>query len=251
MAIQSVQRALQILSLFSKKNAQLGVNEISALVNLPKTTAHGLIRTLLAENFLKQDTLTKKYSLGMKIHELGSSLVGDLAINRFGARPAKQLAEKVRHMVRLAVWDQNSVLVTLSLAPEPLDSNLHQLEPRLPAHCTALGKAILASLPKADYLRFLEETEFTPFTPKTQTEKSFFREEIKQVQFSGFATESEEYRQDLSCIAAPIRDHIGQCAGAISLSDAPGILSIREREKNIESLLATALEISRLMGYSP
>lgn len=250
MAIQSVQRALQILSLFSIQRSSLGLNEISKLMNLPKTTAHGLVRTLLAENFLKQDSMTKKYSLGMKILELDAILSAEICINRIGADAARWLVRETGHVVRLGVWDHNCVLVTSSYMPDSARDETFQLEPRLPAHCTSLGKAILSILPEKVYLGFLEEEEFLPFTSKTRTDKSFFREEIKQVQFSGFATESEEYKIGLTCIAAPIRDKLGRCAGAVSLSDDPGILSAKEREQNIAKLLACSLEISKLMGYS-
>lgn len=251
MTIQSVRRALQILSLFSDRTPQLGVNEIASLMNLPKTTAHGLIRTLFAERYLKQDALTKKYSLGTKIHELGIFFLVNMRIRQTGKAPSMRLAEKTGYMARLAIWDRDTVLVVLNHAPEAMGgADPFQMEPRLPAYCTALGKAMLASLPAKTRSDFLEKTDFIPHTAKTQIDKSFFREEIKQVQSSGFATESEEYKTGLSCIAAPIRDHLGACTGAVSISGPPGILSAWERGKNIERLLATALEISQLMKYS-
>ena len=68
MSVQSVERALKILTLFSHRQPVLGISELSRLMNLPKGTVHGLTRTLVQHGFLKQDEQTRKYRLGLKIH---------------------------------------------------------------------------------------------------------------------------------------------------------------------------------------
>ena len=86
MSIQSVDRALQILALFSHRSPVLGVTEISRALGLSKGTVHGLIRTLLQQGFLQQDLPSRKYRLGLKIYELGIILAGTLEINQKGGR---------------------------------------------------------------------------------------------------------------------------------------------------------------------
>lgn len=251
MSIQSVQRALRILSFFSSKNPRLGITEISRLLNLPKPTVHGLMQTLHEEGFLQQDPETRKYALGLKIYELGTYLSATLKINQVGLNPARRLAENTHRMVRLAIWDRNAALVTLNLFPNFHAGFQHHLGPRLPAYCTALGKVMLAFLPEELCIEFIQSTDFIPCATHTRTDKGLFREEIRQVYFTGFATESEEYMNGMSCIAAPIRSNNGECAGGISISDSPSLLSGPDREKHTRQLLSTAMEISRSMGYLP
>ncbi|TWI77358.1 IclR family transcriptional regulator [Desulfobotulus alkaliphilus] len=251
MSIQSVQRALRILSFFSSKNPRLGITDVSKQMGLPKPTVHGLMQTLHEEGFLQQDPETRKYGLGLKIYELGTYLSATLKINQVGMAPTRRLAETTRRMARLAIWDRNAALVTMNLFPHFHAGFQHHLGPRLPAYCTALGKVMLAALPEESCNEFMENTDFIPFTPRTRTEKDLFREEIRQIRLTGFATESEEYMNGMSCIAAPVWDSTGECAGAISISDSPALLSGPDRDHHTRDLLATAMEVSRALGYLP
>ena len=117
MSIQSVDRALQILALFSHRCPTLGVTEISQAVGLSKGTVHGLIRTLLRQGFLQQDLPSRKYRLGMKIYELGIILAGTLEINQKAAGPVTQLAKTAQMVGRVAIWDGDSVIITFDVHP--------------------------------------------------------------------------------------------------------------------------------------
>ena len=251
MSVQSVKRALSILSLFSGKTPRLGITEISQVMGLPKPTVHGLVQTLHDEGFLLQDPETRKYTLGLKIYELGTYLSATLKTNQVGISPARRLSEMTGRMTRVAIWDRNAALVTLNLFPNTHATFQHHMGPRLPAYCTALGKAMLSALPIPVCEEFIEKTDFHPLTSRTRIDKAAFVEEIRQVRINGFATESEEYMNGLSCIAAPIRDAQGECAGAVSISDSPALLSGTERDLHTRELLGTAMEISRALGYLP
>lgn len=251
MSVQSVKRALSILSLFSGKTPRLGITDISQMMGLPKPTVHGLVQTLHDEGFLLQDQETRKYTLGLKIYELGTYLSATLKVNQVGLSPARRLSEQTGRMTRVAIWDRNAALVTLNLFPNTHATFQHHMGPRLPAYCTALGKAMLSVLAPEDCETYIEETGFQQYTARTRTDKLLFREEIRQIRITGFSTESEEYMNGMSCIAAPIWDAAGQCAGAISISDSPALLSGPDRDIHTRELLATAMEISRSLGYLP
>ena len=92
--IQSVNRALSLICLFTHGSPRLGITEISKAMGLPKPTVHGLVRTLVKQGFVQQDPQTRKYRLGLKIYELGIVLAGSLDINQRGAGVAYQLASQ-------------------------------------------------------------------------------------------------------------------------------------------------------------
>ncbi len=146
MAIQSVKRALGILSLFSPTTSRLSIKEISELMDLPKPTVHGLVKTLFEDGFLMQDDDTRKYSLGLSIYELGTYLSSSLKINQLGATPVQRLAKNIGLMTRIALWDAPMALVTLNLFPDMDTPQFQQLGPKVPAYCTAIGKAVLFTL---------------------------------------------------------------------------------------------------------
>lgn len=254
MSIQSVQRAITILTLFSPERPRLGITEISKLMGLPKPTIHGLVQTLIEQDFLIQDKETRKYSLGLKIYELGIFLSGTLKINQVGGGLAQRLAKQTGLMVRLGIWDKDWVLITMNLFPTADDSFLFRqlgLGPRVSPHCSALGKAMLSTFSEESLGAFMERTSLTRMTPQTLTDPLVLLSELGQARESGTAKESEEYLNGLSCIAAPIYDDMGNATSAISLSGGPDLLKRTDLKGLKEKLIQAAAEISLGMGCPP
>lgn len=251
MTVQSVQRALQILSFFSHRQPALGISELSRLMDLPKGTVHGLARTLVDHGFLSQDEQTRKYRLGLKIHELGIVLSGTLELNQKAAGPCHQLSKKTGLLSRIGIWDGGSVVITLNTHPNPMPVLPHQVGPRIHAYCSAIGKAILAFLDDKTLKQYMAKTKITAFTPNTITVKKKLMEELKTIRLQGYATDREEAVQGMGCIGAPIFDRQGRVAGALSLSGNVNRVLDDHAETLAGEILATAAEISGLFGYYP
>ncbi len=251
MSVQSVERALRILTLFSHRQPVLGISELSRLMDLPKGTVHGLTRTLVEHGFLKQDEQTRKYRLGLKIHELGIVLSGTLELNQKAAGPCHQLSRRTSLLSRIGIWDGGSVVITLNTHPNPMPVLPHQVGPRIHAYCSAIGKAILAFLDEQTLNAYLARTPLTAFTPSTITSRQKLIEDLKTARSRGYAVDREEAVQGLGCIGAPIFDRHGTVAGALSLSGpVKQVLGSRAEELSAE-VLSTAAEISRFFGYFP
>ena len=251
MAIQSVDRALQILNLFSHRVPVLGVTEISRAVGLSKGTVHGLIRTLLQQGFLQQDSATRKYRLGLKIYELGIVWAGTLEINQKSAGPMNQLAKETLLECRLAIWDGDSMVITSTVHPRARGVLPHQFGPRVHAYCSGIGKAVLAFMDDEKIALYLKRTPLVAFTPSTVTDKQQLLEELAQIRLRGYAVDREEAVQGLSCIAAPIYQRDGQVAGALSISGGTQRVQGDKMAGFAAALMNTAAEISRYMGYYP
>ena len=249
MSVQSVHRAIDILSLFSTARPMLGVTEISQALDLPKPTIHGLIQTLVKRGFLTQDPDSRKYSLGLSIYELGTILTGSLRINQVAAEPAQRLARQSGLVARVAIWDQESVLVTLNLFPQASEPVPNNLGPRLPAYCSAVGKAVLAFLPPEELAAYLKNIRFMSFTPNTITTKKRLREDLKAARKLGYSRESGEFLQGLACFGAPLLDRSGGPVGSISLSGAPGEMTDSVEAEQAPNLMKIAREISGYLGY--
>jgi len=249
--IQSVSRAFGILSLFNHNTPRLGITEISRAMNLPKGTVHGLTRTLLKGGFLQQDPDTSKYYLGLKIYELGVILAATLEINIKSASPAYQLTKRTRLVSRIAIWDGNSALITLIIDPRSYSSFVHQMGPRVPAYCSAVGKVLLAFLKDEELKAYLDQTELVPYTPHTITQKEKLLREVERTRQRGYSTDREETVLGLTCIGAPLFGGGGRLAAAMSLSGDPDRIHGEQGKGLVEVLLRTAREISRSMGFFP
>jgi DNA-binding IclR family transcriptional regulator len=249
--IQSVDRALQILLLFSHHRPQMGVAQISRNLSLSKGTVHGLVRTLVQHGFLTQDPATRKYRLGLRIHELGMVLAGTLELNLKAARPCQQLAKRSQLLTRVAIWDGDAVVITLNTYPAARPVLPHQIGPRVHAYCSATGKAVLAFLDEASLKAYLDRTKLVPFTPATITAKKRLIEDLQGVRERGYSIDREEAVEDLACIGAPLFERDGIVAGSLSLSGPPSRVLGRRMETLAGALVSAAAEISRNMGYDP
>ncbi len=251
MTIQSVDRALQILLLFSHHRPQMGVAQISRNLSLSKGTVHGLVRTLVQHGFLTQDPTTRKYRLGLRIHELGMVLAGTLELNLKAAGPCRQLAKRSQLLTRVAIWDGDAVVITLNTYPSARPVLPHQIGPRVHAYCSATGKAVLAFLEEASLMAYLNRTKLVPFTPSTITNRTRLLQDLLGVRERGYSVDREEAVEDLACIGAPLFERSGIVAGSLSLSGPPSRVFGKRMETHAEALVRTAAEISRNMGYLP
>ena len=251
LGIQSVNRAITILSLFSHRRPRLGITEISRILNLPKGTVHGLVRTLLNAGFLQQEPETRKYQLGLKLYEMGITLAVNLEINQKAVGLANKLAKSVNLVSRIAIWDGDSALITLNVDPRSNSLFVHQIGPRIPAYCSSVGKAILAFLNNEELNAYLSRTELIPYTPKTITQKERLLNELEETRQRGYSIDQEETTLGLVCIGAPIFGKGGHLEASISLSGDPGRFRKKQLKGLCEKLIKTAGEISRSMGYFP
>ncbi|MFZ5572449.1 MAG: IclR family transcriptional regulator [Thermodesulfobacteriota bacterium] len=250
MTIQSVNRALDILFLFSDTHPHLGITEISNQLGLTKPTVHALVRTLTHRGFLQQDQVSRKYALGLKIFELGTFLAGTMKINQMGSAVAQRLAEATRQVIRIAIWDQNTMLVTLNVFPGARENPFQQLGPRVPAYCSASGKAVLSALSPKALNRYLKQITMAAFTPYTITRQEDLLKEVEDARLKGYASDREEFMLGIACISAPIFDHAGNPTAAISISSIPSLLFSDNTAPFVEALQHSAGEISSRLGYN-
>jgi IclR family transcriptional regulator, KDG regulon repressor len=249
--VQSINRAIGLLLLFTRNRPTLGITEISQELGLAKGTVHGLVRTLSKAGFLQQDSESRKYRLGLKIYELGMILAGTLEINDKAVGPASQLAKRTGLVTKVAIWNGNSALLVLHIDPRAHSLFTHQIGPSIPGYCSALGKAMLAHLKPEDLNAYLDRTQLVPYTSETIVDKEVLLKDLEETRQRGYAIDREETVLGFNCLGAPIVGRLGKVDAAISLSvDSEHVLANQsEVERLIKQLLMTAGEISRSMGF--
>ncbi len=251
MAVQSVERAIDILMLFGPDKPRLGVTEIAHALDLRKATAHGLIHTLEQRGFLKKDPQTRKYGLGLAIFELGYFLSGSLEINQKAGGTANLLAGESNLICRVGLWSRMAVLVVINSLPQHLSPFVHQYGPRVPAYCTAIGKAILAFLEPDQLDEYLAHATLRRLTPQTITDPGALKGELEEVRRRGYAVGNREFSPTSTGIAAPLFQEGGKVMGAMSLSGSHEVVLGPEREKLVSRLMLASQSVSRAMGFIP
>ncbi|MFH1982866.1 MAG: IclR family transcriptional regulator [Pseudomonadota bacterium] len=251
MLIQSVDRALGILSLFSHSHPRLGITEMAAAMGLAKGTVHNLVHTLVRSGFLKQDPETRKYNLGHSIFALGTIMSGTLEINQKAESPAHHLAASTGFICRVAIWDGDAALVTLNVTPRHAQMLSRQIGPRVVAYCSAVGRVLLAYLDLESRNSYLESLSPVRFTPYTIVDKKEIERCLERTLLQGFAVNNQELALGYASVAAAIFTGKGRLAAAISLTGSPDAVLGAEHEDIVHQLRNAAGEISRYMGYFP
>lgn len=247
MGIQSVSRAIQIIRCFENYE-ELGVTEISKMVELHKSTTFGLISTLEVNKLLEKNDYTGKYRLGLELFRLGTKVNSTL---RHLAIPyLEQLVKMYQETVNLVVIDDLSVIYLEKVESTRSMRISTMVGGRLPLYCTAVGKAIMANMPMEELNRMLSRMEFTKYTDKTVYDTKSILETLEKAKSNGYAEESEELEIGLSCVAAPIYNHFNNPFAAISLSGPTFRMNESFRKEISVTLKQFTQEISKKLGYS-
>jgi IclR family pca regulon transcriptional regulator len=251
---QSLERGLAILSSFNPDRPLIGVSELSRQLDLSRSTTHRYIVTLSKLGYLQQDPDSRRYRLGPRVLDLGFSAINSMDLREVSAPYLRRLSGETEHTVNMAILDGTDVVyIERCRSARPgqpaIDLNLH-VGSRLPAYCTAMGKAILAYLPDERLDALLEQIDFAPRGPNTLTDPDSFRRVVVRIRAAGLAVNDEELAYGLRSIAAPIRSHTGEVLAALNLA-------VHRTAGTMDELLArfgpavlrTAQEISLSMGH--
>lgn len=247
--VKAVDKALRILETLGKASEELGLVELSRQLAIEKSTLHRLLGTLEARGFVRRDPISLRYALGIRMLELGTAVTARSALARAAHPVLDRLALRSRHTVNLAVLDGDEILyVAKRESPEPLRLTV-EVGRRLPAHCTALGKAMLAFRPVLEVRRlFSRRKRLRGFTPRTITDPGKLLRHLDEVRRTGVAVDHEELIAGLRCLAAPILDFTGHAVAAMSIS-APAVTLGEERVAELRPMLVEAVgEVSKALG---
>jgi IclR family acetate operon transcriptional repressor len=213
--VQSVDRALALLEVLAAAGNPLGVGEVADLTGLPQGTVHRLLQTLQQRGYVRRD-LARKYSLGT-----GAIRLADAAQRALARSARPHLAELVRlsgETANLAVLEGDDVVYVAQISSPHTLRMFAEVGRHVPPHSTAVGKVLLAALPRDNALAVLRRTGLAARTPATITDLDTFTAELDRVAAQGWAADEEEQEIGVRCIAVPVTGGPGPVVAALSLS---------------------------------
>lgn len=247
--VQSLDRALSLLEEIAASGGEVGITELSNRVELHKSTVHRLLNTLVCKGFVEQNPETGDYKLGMKILELAGGIFNELEI-REQARPyLKELRDTVGETAHLVIRDGEQGVYIDKVESSQAIRMHSQIGRRIPLHSTAVGKVLLADLDRDKLEKMFEPGRLKRYTEHTVTDWEKFLGELQRVAGQGYAVDNEEYEPAVRCIAAPVKNHTGQVAAAISVSGPVFRLNVEKIETVARVVKEKAMLISQRLGY--
>ncbi len=248
--LQSVDRALSILQLLAEESSDgLALTEISRRLGLNQSTCHHLLSTLRVRRFVSQDEESRRYRLGIKAVEVGQAAMQQVDLVRVALPQMEELMASVQENVNLVVLDNDSVVYVAQVPCDRTVRMFTRIGERAPLHCTGVGKVLLAGLPKEERSDLIDRLELPRFTAATICDGDLLKQELEQVATRGYAMDREEREEDVTCIAAPLRDYSGEVVAGVSISAPSSRLDEAQQQELLPYLLAAADKISRELGY--
>ncbi len=247
--VQSLARAFELLEVLSMEKQDLSLTEIALRLKWPKSTVHGLLSTLRDYRYVDQSAINGRYRLGLRLFELGHKVAQNWDIRSTALPIMQKLNRQYGEMVQLATEDVGDVFYIEKVDSTQIIKIVSEIGARLPIHCSALGKVLLAYMPINDVRIILNRKGLVRMTKNTITEIEDLEMELSKIREQGYSFDDQEIMEGLRCVAAPIYDMNGEVHYAVSISAMADRLIDDYFEKVKHSVILAAQEISYNMGY--
>lgn len=207
-------RAVALLDAFGESDSTLPVAELVRRVALPKSTVHRMVSELVEHGFLERDG--RDVTLGVHLFELGCRVPAQRRLRETGLPFMEDLYETTHEAVLLGILDTNAVLCIVRINSHDGVVPVSEGQ-RIPAHATAMGKAMLAFSPRAAVGQLLE-AGLRPLTPYTIVVPHVLVQDLAWTCRTGVAFDREEAVIGGASVAAPILDATRTVLGALAVS---------------------------------
>lgn len=245
--VQSLGRAFGILEEVARHREGINLADLSKRVGLHNSTTFHLVKTMVSLGYIRQEK-NKRYRVGRPLFALAASSLDEIEMVNLATPILEDLSRATGESGHFAVRMGDSVIVVARTS----GPGAFQLTDRVgvvrPAHCTALGKIILAALRPDQLQRFVERVELKPSTEKSITEVALLLREIEEVRRSGIAFDDGEFNAEVRCVAVPVRDFTGNVVGALGISGPVWRLTIQALQSRSKIVQAAADRLSVEFG---
>ena len=248
--IPSVTKVNQILDYLAERGNST-LTEIYVDLDFPKSSTYKLLKTLESLRYIRYDPNSQTYLLGLKLLELGSKASDQIDITSIATPILKDLSLKVNRLCHLGVLDGHHVVYVIKTSTNELIKIGTWVGRRIGAHCTAMGKVLLAWKEQEELDLLLHDIELVRMTPNTIVDKDKLREALGEVRRNGWSLDDEESTKMVRAVGAPVRDQSGQVCAGLSICTLTEIDNLVELLALKDTAIEAADKISRQLGWAP
>ncbi|MHB8136718.1 MAG: IclR family transcriptional regulator [Anaerolineaceae bacterium] len=246
-------RVVDILELLRDHPKGLPLSKVALSLNLPKSTTHRLLATLVSRGIVRQDNDNEVYKLGFSILRMATSLLDGFDITSETRVILERLNKEWDEAVHLSVIDETekNMVYILKLDSTKTVRMVSQIGRAVPIHCTSLGKAFMSCYSNELIINKMSGYEFKKFTPNSITNLEQFINEIELTRKRGFSIDQGENDYYVYCVGAPITNFKNEPLAAISISVPSDRFDESKLLKYGESIIQVSHEISNQLQYIP
>lgn len=249
-AVPAVARAARLLDALAAARAPLTLATLTAGLHLPKSTVHGLCQTLVGAGLVTRFE-NGTYHLGLRVMDLAHAFVARTDLTIEFARVWDELSPLPEETIILSVLDGADVVyVACRNGSQPLGVNF-RIGMRLPANCTASGKALLSTLPPERVEALMRSAGMRGLTRHSVNRIGTLLKQLAETRVRGYSLDDEETRDGMVCFGAPVYDSRGgEAAAAVAVSMLKASLDRRRGALASHAVVETAAALSRRLGAS-
>lgn len=255
-AVQSIERALDLLECLARSSDWVGISELSQETGQPVATIHRLLKTLSAREYVVRDSRTRRYALGPAFRRLAGSGLQTPNWNELATPLLRELVEISGETANLAVLERNRAVYEAQAQPTRMVRMFTALGNRVPLHCTGCGKVLLAYQSDSVVASIVAEEGLPRYTETTITDFGQLQQELEMIRKQGYAIDNGEQEDGVRCIAVPIYGSKGKIVAALSVSgpssrvDSRNMPILLPHLKRISATISSALAISQEISES-
>ena len=248
--VGGLMRGLDVLRCFDREHPTLSLGDVARLLGWRRTEPFRFLHTLESLGYLRRDALTKRYELTTKVLEIGFSALANLQLPELAQPYLERLRDRTNGSAHVGILDGKDVVYVGRAASRSILGSTIHIGSRLPAHATAIGKALLAAKSDSWISEWLAMNDLVRYTATTHVDERAFLTEIAQIRTRGFAVSNQEFEFGIRSVAAPIRNGNSETIAAINVSSAADTLtSTNVRDTVVPAVRETARELSQAYGW--
>jgi IclR family transcriptional regulator, acetate operon repressor len=250
--VQSVERAFLLLEALAGAGPEgMTLSGLARTLGVSKSTAYAILQTLLTGGFVADSGsgMSRRYRLGMALARLGDVVVSQIALRDLAMPVMRDLTSATGLTSRVAVLDESyAVVIGRVDSPSSTVRFTANLGKREHLHSSAVGKAMLATMPAETVRQILATAGMPGKTPNTIADEPALLAELEAVGRRGYAIDDEEDTEGVFCVGSAVFDHGAHCVGAVSITGLKLDLPVWRVEQLGEVVRDHASRISALLG---
>ncbi len=251
--MNAIEKAIKILNCLSEADRSLGISEISSQLEIPKSTVHRILSTLLIYSLVSKELDTPRYRLGVQVLNYSNSFYNSFDVRRYSKKVLKRTCLETGLTTFLSIWqDGKGVCIdSVRFSQEPQVHNLFvDIGKIMPFHCAASAKILLAYQSPEEISRLIKNRPLQRYTAKTIVDPEKLQVQLEEIKSKGFAVCDEELEEGIRAISAPIRNFNGKTIASITITGLVNRITTATFDQLVKTVVNAANEISHMIGYN-
>lgn len=234
------------MTAFSEQNRPMTLSDVARVVDLPRATVRRCLLTLQALRYVEMDG--RYFALSPQVLMLARAYLSSSVLPRVAPPFLERVSEATGESCSISILHGAEVVYIARSSRRRMASLHRDVGTHLPAHCTSMGRVLLAALPPAALDTYFASAILDRHTPRTVTDPAELRRVLAGVANEGFCVVDQELEIDLLSVAIPLRNTSGAVVAAMNVSTTPGRTSQEQlREVTLSVIRQTAADMRPLL----